>query len=69
MVRVVQWARPTCKVQVIPGVVVPKAHTDRLVAPQTGVLLVSISRTQQYVGLGNVGRIHALIPLSSVKCK
>ena len=32
-------------------------------APQTSVLLVGISRTQQYVGLGNVDHIHALISL------
>jgi len=58
MVWVMQWAKPTCKVHII-----PKAHTGRLVAPQTSVLLVCISRTQPYVGLGNVGHIHALISL------
>ena len=30
-------------------------------APQTSVLLVGLSRAQQYVGLENVGHIHALI--------
>ena len=32
-------------------------------ALQTSTLLVGISRTHQYVGLGNVGPIHALISL------
>ena len=54
-----QWARPMCKVQFIPGVVYP-GHI------QAGLWLhkpVGISRTQQHVGLGNVGHIHALISL------
>ena len=38
-------------------------------APQTSVLLVGISRTQQYVGLGNVGHIHALISLFECEIK
>ena len=41
----------------------PKAHTGRLVALHTCVLLVGICRTQQCVGLGNVGHVHALISL------
>ena len=32
-------------------------------APQASVLLAGIARTQQYLGLGNVGHIHALISL------